>query len=93
MPLADLQRLGEKLCAVPQGFKLHPSVERVVQARREMAAGKKMLDWGMAENLAYASLVDENHAVRLSGQDARRGTFAHSAGRGNVPQRAILMLA
>ena len=42
-----------------------------------MGEGKVPLDWGMAENLAYASLVDHGHAVRLSGQDSGRGTFAH----------------
>ncbi len=77
VPLADLQRLGEKLTTVPEGFKLHPSVERVVQARRDMAHGKKMLDWGMAENLAYATLLVAGYGVRLSGQDCGRGTFAH----------------
>ena len=77
VPLADLQRLGERLTSVPEGFKLHPSVERVIQARRDMAAGKKMLDWGMAENLAYATLVVGGYGVRLSGQDSGRGTFAH----------------
>jgi 2-oxoglutarate dehydrogenase E1 component len=77
VPLADLQRLGEMLTTVPEGFKLHPSVERVVQARRDMAHGKKMLDWGMAENLAYASLLVAGYGVRLSGQDCGRGTFAH----------------
>ncbi len=77
VPLADLQRLGEKLTTVPEGFKLHPSVERVVQARRDMSSGKKMLDWGMAENLAYATLLVAGYGVRLSGQDCGRGTFAH----------------
>jgi 2-oxoglutarate dehydrogenase E1 component len=62
---------------VPAGFKLHPSVERVMHARREMAHGKQMLDWGMAENLAYASLLVSGYGVRLSGQDCGRGTFAH----------------
>ncbi len=77
VPLADLARLGERLTSVPQGFKLHPSVERVIQARREMAQGKRMLDWGMAENLAYATLLVNGYGVRLSGQDSGRGTFAH----------------
>jgi 2-oxoglutarate dehydrogenase E1 component len=77
VPLADLQRLGEKLTEVPEGFKLHPVVERVMTARREMAQGKRMLDWGMAENLAYATLVVNGYGVRLSGQDSGRGTFAH----------------
>jgi 2-oxoglutarate dehydrogenase E1 component len=77
LPLKELEQLGTRLTTIPEGFKLHPSVERVVQARREMARGKQMLDWGMAENLAYASLLVSGYGVRLSGQDSGRGTFAH----------------
>jgi 2-oxoglutarate dehydrogenase E1 component len=77
VPLAKLRSLAARLTGIPASFKLHPSVERLLAARREMAEGKAPLDWGMAENLAYASLVDEGHPVRLSGQDAGRGTFAH----------------
>lgn len=77
VPPAKLKELGKRLTEIPANFKLHPSVERLLAARREMAEGKVPLDWGMAENLAYASLVDEGHPVRLSGQDAGRGTFAH----------------
>jgi 2-oxoglutarate dehydrogenase E1 component len=74
---AKLKELAKRLTDIPANFKLHPSVERLLAARREMAEGKAALDWGMAENLAYAALVDEGHPVRLSGQDAGRGTFAH----------------
>ena len=77
VPLKELERLGERLTTVPEGFKLHPSVERVMAARRDMARGKQMLDWGMAENLAYATLLVNGFGVRLSGQDSGRGTFAH----------------
>ncbi len=77
VPLKELEQLGTRLTTIPEGFKLHPSVERVVQARREMARGKQMLDWGMAENMAYASLLVSGYGVRLSGQDSGRGTFAH----------------
>ncbi len=75
--LPKLKELARRLTDIPANFKLHPSVERLLAARREMGEGKHNLDWGMAENLAYASLVDEGHPVRLSGQDAGRGTFAH----------------
>jgi len=77
VPLAELQRLAEKVTAVPEGFKLHPTVARVIEARRQMAEGKQPVDWGMAETLAYATLVSNGYDVRLSGQDAGRGTFAH----------------
>jgi 2-oxoglutarate dehydrogenase E1 component len=77
VPLAELQRLSERVTAVPEGFKLHPTVARVIDARRQMAAGKLAVDWGMAETLAYASLLANGYDVRLSGQDSARGTFAH----------------
>jgi 2-oxoglutarate dehydrogenase E1 component len=77
VPAAKLKELAKRLTDIPANFKLHPSVERLLAARRDMGEGKQPLDWGMAENLAYATLVDEGHPVRLSGQDAGRGTFAH----------------
>ena len=75
--LPKLKELARRLTGIPANFKLHPSVERLLGARREMGEGKALLDWGMAENLAYASLVDDGIPVRMSGQDAARGTFAH----------------
>ena len=77
VPIAELQRLAERLTFVPEGFKLHPTVARVIEARKQMAEGKAAVDWGMAESLAYASLLSNGYDVRLSGQDAGRGTFAH----------------
>jgi 2-oxoglutarate dehydrogenase E1 component len=77
VPLTELQRLAERATTVPEGFKLHPGVGRVIEARRQMAAGKIPVDWGMAETLAYASLLSNGYDVRLSGQDSGRGTFAH----------------
>src|SRR5438876_2057248 len=75
--LAELQRLAERLTAVPEGFKVHPTVLRVIESRKQMAEGKLPVDWGMAETLAYASLLANGYDVRLSGQDTGRGTFAH----------------
>jgi 2-oxoglutarate dehydrogenase E1 component len=77
VPLTELQRLAEPLTSVPAGFKLHPTVARVLEARKQMAEGKQAVDWGMAETLAYASLLSNGYDVRLSGQDSGRGTFAH----------------
>jgi 2-oxoglutarate dehydrogenase E1 component len=77
VPLADLKALAVKLTTFPKDFKLHPSVERLIAARQQMGEGKLSLDWGMAENLAYASLLKDGHGVRFSGQDSARGTFAH----------------
>jgi 2-oxoglutarate dehydrogenase E1 component len=75
--MADVRRLGGRLCALPEDFELHPRVAKIVEDRRMMAAGAMPVDWGFAENLAYASLVDAGHPVRLSGQDTGRGTFFH----------------
>jgi len=72
-----LTSLGRRITQYPQGFTLHPRVAQVVVNRAKMLAGEQPLDWGCAETLAYASLLDEGFAVRLSGQDSGRGTFFH----------------
>ncbi|MCP9758080.1 2-oxoglutarate dehydrogenase E1 component [Aquitalea sp. S1-19] len=77
LPLADIQRLTDKFTQVPEGFKLHNTVDRVVKGRIAMAAGEQPVDWGMAETLAYASLVESGYGVRISGEDSGRGTFSH----------------
>jgi 2-oxoglutarate dehydrogenase E1 component len=69
--------LGKTLTTVPAGIKLHPRVQQVVTNRVKMLAGEQPLDWGCAETLAYASLLEDCYAVRLSGQDVGRGTFFH----------------
>jgi 2-oxoglutarate dehydrogenase E1 component len=74
------ERLRDLLLAsasVPEDFHVHPKLERLMEQRREMAEGKRALDWGAGEMAAYASLVADGNAVRLSGQDSRRGTFSH----------------
>ena len=77
VPMPQLQRLAEAMNRVPPDFKLHPRVQRIVDDRSRMAAGELDLDWGFAENLAYATLLADNFHVRLIGQDSRRGTFFH----------------
>jgi 2-oxoglutarate dehydrogenase E1 component len=72
-----LKALGEKLTTIPDGFTLHPRVAQVVANRKKMLAGELPLDWGFAETLAYAGLVEDGFSVRMSGQDAGRGTFFH----------------
>ena len=75
--LEDVAHLGAKICQVPDGFELHRSVQRIIDARLEMASGERAMDWGFAENLAYAALLQDQHSVRISGQDSQRGTFFH----------------
>jgi 2-oxoglutarate dehydrogenase E1 component len=77
VPAGELKRLGVKLTEYPDTFVLHPRVLKIVEDRRRMAAGELPMDWGCAETLAYASLLDQGHAVRLAGQDSGRGTFFH----------------
>src|SRR5699024_9275151 len=72
-----LKQLAEKLHALPEGFELHKRTARIIDDRKQMAAGGKPIDWGFAEHLAYASLLEEGFDVRLSGQDSGRGTFFH----------------
>jgi len=72
-----LPRLAQKLAEVPADFRVHPRVKRVLDARINMARGESPIDWGCAELLAYATILEDGFDVRLSGQDAGRGTFAH----------------
>jgi len=75
--MEELRLLCEQLEKRPADFQLQPRVEKIMQDRHKMAAGALDVDWGFAETLAYASLVTEGYAVRLSGQDSGRGTFFH----------------
>jgi 2-oxoglutarate dehydrogenase E1 component len=77
VPLNRLTELARRVTDVPANFKLHSRVEKVIADRRAMGEGTLPLDWGMAETLAYATLVDQGYGVRLSGQDTGRGTFSH----------------
>jgi 2-oxoglutarate dehydrogenase E1 component len=72
-----LQKLGQRIVDVPAGFKLHPRVEQVYVNRRKMLAGDLPLDWGCAETLAYAALLEDGCPIRITGQDSGRGTFFH----------------
>lgn len=71
----DLGAIGEVLAAYPSGFHIHPKVKKLLEQRLEMARGKRPIDFGMAEALAFGSLLKQKIPVRLSGQDSRRGTF------------------
>jgi 2-oxoglutarate dehydrogenase E1 component len=77
IPLTELHALSERLTAIPPNFKLQPRVEKIIADRKLMGQGRMPLDWGMAESLAYASLLKDGYSVRLSGQDVGRGTFFH----------------
>jgi len=76
----DIEKLREiagRLTRVPEDFSIHPKVAKLMQQRADMAAGKRRVDWGMAEALAFGTLLSDGVPIRLTGQDSRRGTFNH----------------
>ena len=75
LPVAELQRITDLLTTYPADFHIHPKVQKLLEQRREMGYGKRPLDYGMAEALAFGSLAMQGTPIRLSGQDSRRGTF------------------
>jgi 2-oxoglutarate dehydrogenase E1 component len=77
LPAEELARVAEALTRVPEGFHLHPKIEKLLEQRAEMGRGERPIDYGMGEALAFGSLLDAGVPVRLSGQDTRRGTFSH----------------
>ncbi len=72
-----IKELGEKLCAFPADYTLQSRVAKLYKDRVSMINGEKALDWGMAENLAYADIVVKGSNIRITGQDSGRGTFFH----------------
>ncbi len=72
-----LDKLALAINTIPDDTRLHARVAKIYDDRRKMAAGEQPADWGFAENLAYATLLDEGYNLRLVGQDSGRGTFFH----------------
>ncbi len=72
-----VKELANKLDTVPEGFVVQRQVAKILEDRKKMGAGAMPINWGFAENLAYASLLAEGHPVRITGQDVGRGTFSH----------------
>ena len=77
VPITQLKALSEQLNTVPDGFAVHRVVKKLLADRLKMGAGAQEVNWGFAETMAYASLLDEGYPVRLTGQDVGRGTFSH----------------
>ena len=75
--MEKVKQLAKLINTVPEGVELHSRVAKVYDDRRKMAAGEIPGDWGFAENLAYATVLDEGNSLRLVGQDVGRGTFTH----------------
>jgi 2-oxoglutarate dehydrogenase E1 component len=72
-----LIELATRLAELPQGFEANAKVKALLETRRERIKSGQPFDWGTGEAMAFASLVDENRCIRITGQDARRGTFTH----------------
>ena len=77
LPVEKLKSLAENIATYPEDHKAQSRVAKIYGDRKLMASGEKPLDWGMAENLAYATIVDEGTDIRMTGQDSGRGTFFH----------------
>ena len=77
LPLAEWNRLAERITTIPDSVTPHPLVRKVYQDRAAMGRGETAVDWGMGEHMAFASLVALGYPVRLSGEDCGRGTFSH----------------
>ncbi len=71
-----LKMIGSKITTIPNDVNIHRTLKRIIKARAEKVEAGEGIDWGLAEHLAFGSLVLENHPVRLSGQDSERGTFS-----------------
>jgi 2-oxoglutarate dehydrogenase E1 component len=75
--LRTLQKLGKKLGETPDGFPIQRQVQKIIQDRSKMTQGALPLNWGYGEIMAYATLLNEGHEIRITGQDVGRGTFSH----------------
>ncbi|MGA0242523.1 MAG: hypothetical protein ACO3K7_06000 [Candidatus Marinamargulisbacteria bacterium] len=72
-----LNTVAKALTTVPDGFNIFKKSDKLLKARHDMFMNQKSVDWGLAEQLAFGSLIIDGHNVRLSGQDCQRGTFSH----------------
>lgn len=77
IPAQEVRRLAQAITTIPEGFTLHSRVQKIIEDRSAMGRGELPIDWGMGENLAYASLLAQGFGVRISGEDVGRGTFFH----------------
>jgi len=75
--ISRLRKLSAQLVTLPESFTPHPKLQRILRQRAEMAAGDRPADWALGEALAFATLASDGRTVRMSGQDAERGTFSH----------------
>lgn len=72
-----VRKLSGAITTIPDGFELSPAVRKIIENRKKMGNGELLMDWGFAETMVYASLLNAGYPIRLSGQDSGRGTFSH----------------
>lgn len=77
VPLSKIKEIAKRLEYLPEGFVVQPQVKKMLDARKEMTEGKTPINWGYAEAMAFATLLEQGYPIRLCGQDVGRGTFAH----------------
>ncbi|RLA47548.1 MAG: 2-oxoglutarate dehydrogenase E1 component [Gammaproteobacteria bacterium] len=77
VPFQRLQEVAQKISHIPEGIAVQRQVAKIYDDRRKMAGGALPLNWGMAELLAYGTLLEEGYGIRMTGQDCGRGTFSH----------------
>ncbi|WP_237058268.1 2-oxoglutarate dehydrogenase E1 component [Microbulbifer sediminum] len=75
--LPKLKDVARRMTDIPDGIVLQRQVSKIYEDRRKMAGGASPLNWGMAETLAYGTLLEQGYMIRLTGEDVRRGTFSH----------------
>jgi 2-oxoglutarate dehydrogenase E1 component len=73
----SIRKISQKMNSIPEDFVLQRQVKKIIDDRDKMATGSLGINWGFAENMAYATLLAEGYSVRITGQDVGRGTFAH----------------
>ena len=76
VPIETLRHIGSVIGGAPDGFNVHRNLKRILAGRKKTIDEGKNIDWSTAEALAFATLCDEGHHVRVSGQDVERGTFS-----------------
>lgn len=77
VPLKHIKEIAKRLEVLPEGYVVQPQVKKMLEAQKKMTEGEVPINWGYAETMAYATLLDQGYPIRLCGQDAGRGTFAH----------------
>lgn len=77
LDINKVRTIGEEICTIPKEFDVHRTIRKIYDGRLKTIQDDEAIDWGTAEALSFATLIDENFHIRISGQDVERGTFSH----------------